>query len=55
MLAHGGRIYLAKDSFTDSSDFRKMYPRLDEWQEVRRRYDPEGHIGSAMADRLFGA
>ena len=22
---------------------------------VRRRYDPDGHIGSAMADRLFGA
>jgi decaprenylphospho-beta-D-ribofuranose 2-oxidase len=55
VLAHGGRIYLAKDSFTEGGDFRKMYPRLDEWQAVRRRYDPEGHIGSAMADRLFGA
>ena len=55
VLAHGGRIYLAKDSFTERGDFRKMYPRLDEWQAVRRRYDPEGHIGSAMADRLFGA
>jgi decaprenylphospho-beta-D-ribofuranose 2-oxidase len=55
VLAHGGRIYLAKDSFTDGPDFRKMYPRLDEWQAVRRRYDPAGNIGSAMADRLFGA
>ena len=55
VLAHGGRIYLAKDSFTNGSDFRKMYPRLDEWQAVRRRYDPDGNIGSAMADRLFGA
>jgi FAD/FMN-containing dehydrogenase len=55
VLAHGGRIYLAKDSFTEGDEFRKMYPRLDEWQAVRRRYDPAGHIGSAMADRLFGA
>jgi FAD/FMN-containing dehydrogenase len=55
VLAHGGRIYLAKDSFTDGGEFRQMYPRLDEWQAVRRRYDPDGNIGSAMADRLFGA
>jgi len=55
VLAHGGRIYLAKDSFTEGDEFRKMYPRLDEWQAVRRRYDPAGHIVSAMADRLFGA
>jgi FAD/FMN-containing dehydrogenase len=54
VLAHGGRIYLAKDSYTEGGNFRRMYPRLDEWQAVRRRYDPDGLIGSAMADRLFG-
>jgi decaprenylphospho-beta-D-ribofuranose 2-oxidase len=54
VLARGGRIYLAKDSFTERAHFERMHPRLPEWQAVRRRYDPDGHIRSAMADRLFG-
>jgi decaprenylphospho-beta-D-ribofuranose 2-oxidase len=53
VLARGGRIYLAKDSFTEADHFRRMYPRLPAWQAVRRRYDPHAHIGSALADRLF--
>lgn len=52
VLAHGGRIYLAKDAFTRAADFRRMYPRLDEWQEIRRRYDPDRRIDSAQARRL---
>jgi decaprenylphospho-beta-D-ribofuranose 2-oxidase len=54
VLAHGGRIYLAKDSFTEADHFRRMYPRVDAWQAIRHRYDPHAHIGSAMADRLLG-
>ena len=52
VVANGGRIYLAKDAFTTAKDFRAMYPRLAEWQEIRRRYDPDRRIDSAQARRL---
>lgn len=52
VIANGGRIYLAKDAFTTPDDFARMYPRLEEWKAVRRKYDPEGRIDSAQARRL---
>lgn len=51
VLAHGGRIYLAKDTFSRAEHVAAMYPRLDEWREIRRRYDPEGRIRSALGMR----
>jgi FAD/FMN-containing dehydrogenase len=50
----GGRIYLTKDGLTTSEDFRKMEPRLDDFLEVRKKWDPEGKIASAQSERLFG-
>ncbi len=54
VIAEGGRIYLAKDSFTRPGHFRSMEPRLEEWLEVRRRWDPEQKFRSAQSVRLFG-
>ena len=52
----GGRVYLAKDSRVRPELMPRMYPRLDEWQEVRRRVDPDGvlqsDLGVACALRL---
>jgi decaprenylphospho-beta-D-ribofuranose 2-oxidase len=53
-LAHGGRIYLAKDGFTRGEHFCAMYPRLPEWKRVRRQWDPEGRLKSALSVRLLG-
>jgi FAD/FMN-containing dehydrogenase len=50
----GGRVYLAKDAFTRSQQFRRMEPRLEAWREVRRRWDPDGRIVSAQSVRLLG-
>lgn len=50
----GGRIYLAKDTFTRREHFERMEPRLPAFQEVRRRWDPEGRLRSAQSVRLFG-
>jgi decaprenylphospho-beta-D-ribofuranose 2-oxidase len=50
-LRYGGRVYLAKDAFSRPEHIRAMYPRLDEWQQVCRRYDPDGRIRSALAQR----
>ncbi len=54
VIAHGGRIYLAKDSLTRREHFARMEPRLPAFQEVRRRWDPAGRIKSAQSVRLLG-
>lgn len=52
VIANGGRIYLAKDAFVSPANFRRMYPRFEEWDQVRRRYDPQGLLRSAQSVRL---
>ena len=52
ILAAGGREYLAKDSRLPASAIEQMYPRLDEWRDVRRATDPLGVFTSDLARRL---
>jgi FAD/FMN-containing dehydrogenase len=54
VIAEGGRVYLTKDQFTRPEHFRAMEPRLEEWQRIRRQWDPEGKINSAQSVRIFG-
>ncbi len=54
VIAEGGRVYLAKDTFTRPEHFRAMEPRLPEFQRIRRLWDPEGRLKSAQSVRLFG-
>ena len=54
VISLGGRIYLTKDSFTRPEHFRAMEPRLPEFQRVRRIWDPEGRLKSALAVRVLG-
>jgi FAD/FMN-containing dehydrogenase len=54
VIKEGGRIYLAKDAFTRAEHFRAMEPRLDEWQAIRRWWDPTGRLRSAQSVRIFG-
>jgi decaprenylphospho-beta-D-ribofuranose 2-oxidase len=52
VLAAGGREYLAKDSRLPASAIARMYPRLDEWRDVKRAADPDGVFNSDLARRL---
>jgi decaprenylphospho-beta-D-ribofuranose 2-oxidase len=52
VASRGGRTYLAKDSRTSRAHLRRMYPRLDEWAEVRHRADPRGVLVSDLSRRL---
>jgi len=54
LIDAGGRVYLAKDAFTRPEHFRAMEPRLDAFQEVRSRWDPERRLRSAQSVRLMG-
>lgn len=55
VLEVGGRVYLAKDAFTRPEHLRAMEgPRLEVFQEVRRKWDPEGRLASAQSVRLLG-
>jgi decaprenylphospho-beta-D-ribofuranose 2-oxidase len=54
VIQEGGRIYLAKDTFTRAEHFRAMEPRLERFLEVRRAWDPKGKLRSAQSVRLFG-
>jgi len=54
LIGYGGRIYLAKDAFTREPDFRAMEARLAHFLEVRRKYDPERRLHSALSVRLLG-
>jgi decaprenylphospho-beta-D-ribofuranose 2-oxidase len=54
VAAEGGRIYLAKDAFTRPEHFRAMEPRLDDWLQLRSKWDAEGRVRSALSERVFG-
>lgn len=48
----GGRVYLAKDARLARAAFERMYPRLEEFRQVREACDPSSRLGSDLARRL---
>ena len=52
VLAHGGRIYLAKDACMSESTFKRGYPAWEEFQEVRERFSAFGVFASRQSERL---
>jgi decaprenylphospho-beta-D-ribofuranose 2-oxidase len=47
----GGRVYLSKDARLRPEAVKAMYPRLDEWRQVREQADPAGVWRSDLALR----
>jgi len=49
----GGKTYLAKDEMLTATHFRRMYPKWKEFDELKKKYDPELIYQSGMYRRLF--
>jgi FAD/FMN-containing dehydrogenase len=54
VIEAGGRVYLTKDALTRREHFLAMEPRFAAWNEIRRKWDPNGQLRSAQSVRLFG-
>ncbi|MFH9708164.1 FAD-binding protein [Streptomyces luteogriseus] len=52
VAAAGGRVYLAKDARLRPELLAAMYPRLDDFRELRAELDPHGVFVSDLARRL---
>lgn len=52
VLAHQGRVYLAKDARLAAGTFRAMYPGWREWLRVKREVDPHDRFDSDLARRV---
>ena len=52
VVSKGGRVYLAKDARLKANTFAAMYPRLEEWQAIKKKVDPESCFDSDLARRL---
>lgn len=52
VLAHNGRVYLAKDARMQPATFRAMYPNYREWLAIKQKIDPNNIFNSSLARRL---
>jgi decaprenylphospho-beta-D-ribofuranose 2-oxidase len=52
VVHHGGRVYLAKDARMTRETFRAGYPRWEEFETVRERWQAHGRFASAQSRRL---
>ena len=52
VLAHQGRVYLAKDARLSPATFRAMYPGWQEWLRIKREVDPHNRFDSDLARRI---
>ena len=52
VVAHGGRLYLAKDACMSMATFRCGYPQWQAFQEIRARYGALGRFASLQSQRL---
>jgi decaprenylphospho-beta-D-ribofuranose 2-oxidase len=51
-LDHGGRIYLAKDSFLSPEGFARMYPAAPRFRNIVAGVDPDGRLQSSLSRRI---
>lgn len=53
VLRYGGRLYMSKDARMKPEVLQAGYPRLEEFKNIVRRYNPDFKIHSDQSDRLL--
>jgi len=52
VVAHHGRLYLAKDAFLSAENFNKMYPNIEKFMKIKHKIDPQNKFASSLSRRL---
>ena len=55
MLRHGGRPHLGKLIFMTPSELKRLYPRWNQFDALRRQMDPDGMFWTELIEARFGA
>ncbi|MBC7849305.1 MAG: FAD-binding oxidoreductase [Chitinophagaceae bacterium] len=53
VLRHGGRLYMSKDARMKPAVLQAGYPRLQEFRNIVKQYNPDGKLRSMQSDRLL--
>ena len=53
--SHGGRPHWGKIHSLGAGDLRQLYPRFEDFCELRSRLDPQAMFGNRFTDSLFGS
>jgi FAD/FMN-containing dehydrogenase len=54
-MARGGRPHWGKEASFDPRYLKKAWPRLEEFRQLTRAYDPEGKFVNAWVEQIFEA
>jgi decaprenylphospho-beta-D-ribofuranose 2-oxidase len=52
VLAHDGRLYLAKDARMSEEVFKASYPNWERFMTIKNKYDPGNCFASLQSNRL---
>jgi decaprenylphospho-beta-D-ribofuranose 2-oxidase len=52
VLAHDGRLYLAKDARMSEEVFKASYPNWERFMTIKNKYDPDNRFASLQSNRL---
>ena len=52
VLAHGGRLYLAKDARMSEEVFKASYPNWERFMSIKNKVDPDNRFASLQSNRL---
>jgi L-gulonolactone oxidase len=55
MLRHGGRPHLGKLIYLDAADLKRVYPKWQKFDALRREMDPTGVFWTDRLEERFGA
>jgi FAD/FMN-containing dehydrogenase len=53
VLEYGGRLYMSKDARMKPEVLQKGYPKLDQFRNIVKKYNPSGKLSSVQSDRLL--